>query len=225
MTTTRGNLTAARITAVAPVQDYGAKGSPPAVDCHFNPFEYTVSKSNTYDKKPKNRATAQGEFKESGAQTLKLTLYFDTYEIGEDVSKTTSQLWRFMEPTEEGDEPDKKEPPTVAFEWGGFRFVAVITNMTQKFTLFDKDGKPVRAQVDVTFTQYHDVKDYAHQNPTSGGGPPNRIWSVVRGDRLDLIAAEVYKDATQWRLIAQENNITNPFQLRPGTKLLIPQKP
>ena len=71
--------------------------------------------------------------------------------------------------------------------------------MTQKFTLFKNDGTPVRAQVDVTFTQYTDLDDYPRQNPTSGGGPIERIWRVVAGwRRLDLIAAEVYHDAGKW---------------------------
>ena len=114
-------------------------------------------------------------------------------------------------------------PPAVAFEWGVFCFRAVITNMTQKFTLFKKDGTPVRAKVDVTFTQHEDEKDYAHQNPTSGGGPVERVWSVVRGDRLDTIAAAVYGDATKWRRIAEHNGIVNPLALPSGRRLTIPE--
>ena len=117
---------------------------------------------------------------------------------------------------------DKVAPPQVAFEWGVFRFVSYITNMTQKFTLFKHDGTPVRAKVNVTFTQYTDVEDYKPQNPTSGGGPIERVWRVIAGDRLDTIAAEVYQDATKWRLIAEHNQIVNPLALRPGQQLSIP---
>ncbi len=116
----------------------------------------------------------------------------------------------------------KIEPPQVAFEWGVFRFVSYITNMTQKFTLFKNDGTPVRAQIDVTFTQYTDLDDYPRQNPTSGGGPIERVWRVVAGDRLDLIAAEVYQDAGKWRLIADQNQLDNPLTLKPGMQLRIP---
>jgi hypothetical protein len=139
------------------------------------------------------------------------------------VSKTTVELWRLMEPVQEGSDNQKKEPPRVAFEWGVFLFRAVITNMTQKFTLFTKDGVPVRAQVDVTFTQYEDEKNYKHQNPTSGGGPIERIWVVVRGDRLDTIAATVYGDATNWRRIAEYNGLLNPLILTPGQRFIIPE--
>lgn len=220
MANTRGDLVAARIFEV----DKNGKESGKAVDCMFNPFEYTVSKSNTYSEKSRNRSsTPKIEFKKSGAQTLKLNLMFDTYEAGDDVSRITNKLWKFMEPKKESGSK-KESPPEVAFEWGVFRFIAVITQMTQKFTLFLKDGTPVRAKVDVTFTQHKDVNDYPNQNPTSGGGPIQRLWSVKRGDRLDTIAAEVYGDATKWRQIAAYNAITNPLQLRPGTQLTIPEE-
>ncbi|MEZ4728404.1 MAG: LysM peptidoglycan-binding domain-containing protein [Caldilineaceae bacterium] len=105
---------------------------------------------------------------------------------------------------------------------GKLYFVAYITQMTQKFTLFAHDGTPVRAEVDVTFTQYVDLDDYPEQNPTSGGGPIDRIWQVRAGDRIDTIAAQVYGSATKWQLIANYNQLNDPTALRPGQQLLIP---
>jgi nucleoid-associated protein YgaU len=46
----------------------------------------------------------------------------------------------------------------------------------------------------------------------------------VRGDRLDLIAANVYGNATKWRLIAEYNNIDNPETLKPGQTIMIPEE-
>ncbi len=197
-----------------------------SITCLFNPFEYTVSKTNSFDEKSKNNSDVPHvEFTKAGAQTLKLNLVFDTYETDKDVSLITNKLWKLMETKtrQESDRKKKIPPPDVAFEWGVFRFVAVITNMTQKFTLFKYDGTPVRAKVDVTFTQYVDSNDYPKQNPSSGGGPIERVWRVVTGDRLDTIAAEVYGDATRWRQIADHNQITNPLALRSGQLLTIPQ--
>ena len=223
MANTRGNLVAASIYEVDDSRE--KKGGGVSVDCMFNPFEYTVSKTNTYGEKSQNNADVpEVEFKKAGPQTLKLSLMFDTYESDEDVSLTTSKLWKLMETKtrQEGNDNNKIPPPEVAFEWGVFRFVAVITLMTQKFTMFKQDGTPVRAKVDVTFTQHVDLKDYSHQNPTSGGGPIERVRTVIAGDRLDTIAHEVYGDATRWRLIADYNKITNPIALHPGQPLTIP---
>jgi len=225
MATTRGNLVAARIYEVD--ETGKEKGGGVSVDCMFNPFEYTVSKQNQYGENPKNNGDVpQVEFKKAGPQTLKLSLMFDTYEQGEDVSLSTNTLWKLMEAKtrQEGNKNKKVPPPSVSFEWGVFRFVAVITDMTQKFTLFKQDGTPVRAKVDVTFTQHVDTEDYPGQNPTSGGGPINRIRQVLAGDRLDNIAYEMYGDATKWRIIAERNHIQNPLLLRAGQQLTIPQE-
>jgi hypothetical protein len=226
MSTTRGDLVPARIYKT---NEQGTAILNPIINCMFNPFEYTVSKTNSYGEEARNQSDSPSvNFKKAGPQTLKLALVFDTYETGADVSLETSRLWNFMSPTEAvtADNTDKKEPPRVAFEWGVFRFAAVITNMTHKFTLFKKDGTPVRAKVDITFTQYNDIDDYKNrpQNPTSGGGPIMQTWQVIRGDRLDNIAANVYGDATKWRLIAEYNQMDNPLVLRPGQFITIPMK-
>jgi hypothetical protein len=39
---------------------------------------------------------------------------------------------------------------------------------------------------------------------------------------LDTIAAQVYRDASTWRLIAVQNQIVDPLALRPGMQLRIP---
>jgi hypothetical protein len=224
MANTRSGLVAARIYEV---DDSGnEKGGGISVPCMFNPFEYSVSKTNTYQPKAGNQSDVPIiEFKEAGSQTLKLNLTFDTYETDQDVTLETNKLWKLMEAKtrQESGKNEKVPPPEVAFEWGVFRFVAVITTMSQKFTLFKRDGTPVRAQVDMTFTQHKDLNDYPNQNPTSGGGPIQQLWRVKAGDRLDLIAYDVYGDPTKWRLIALANGITNPLTIRPGQQLTIPE--
>jgi hypothetical protein len=224
MPNTRGNLQAARIYEVTESGDEKSGGI--SVDCMFNPFEYTVTKTNTYKEESSNRSDVPGfEFEKAGPQALKLTLMFDTFEADEDVSLETNKLWKLMESKtrREGNRNRKVPPPEVAFEWGVFRFVAVITTMMQKFTLFKPDGTPVRATVQVTFTQHKDLNDYPNQNPTSGGGDIERVWRVIAGDRLDTIAYEVYGDATKWRTIASYNRIINPLRLKPGQQLIIPE--
>lgn len=222
MANTRGDLTAAKIYEVD--KDGKELDGGVSVACMFNPYEYRVSKSNSFSQKPKNDAdVTQAEFQSSGPQTLSLSLYFDTYEAKKDVSQTTRRLWELMmTKTQKTSQRGKKvPPPQVAFEWGVFRFVAYITSMTQTFTLFLQDGAPVRAKVDVTFTQYVDVNDYPKQSPI-GGTHFEQAWRLTAGDRLDLIAAEVYGDPQKWRRIAERNRIANPYALQPGKVLQIP---
>ena len=197
------------------------------IECKFNPYEYTISKSNTFDYKPKSGSNAPSiNLSKSGPQTLKLKLIFDGYDEGKDIGKQVHKLWDFMDPKmspAHKDHPEKKvDTPFVTFKWGLFSFESVITSMTQKYTLFKPDGTPVRAEVDITFVQHIDTQDYPTQNPTSGRGPTQRVWQITEGDRIDLIAADVYGDATKWTQIATYNDIVNPHQLRVGSQLSIP---
>lgn len=240
---TRGGLAAAQIlelldvnvdrqTGKFKVKD--VKQGEISITCMFNPYEYTVTKSNNFKEASSANSgnSPRADFESAGPQTLQLHLYFDTYgqhdqkdEQFEPVTKYTNALWQLMavkKKSNAGGGQDKDSPPLVAFVWGKLYFVAYITQMTQKFTLFAHDGTPVRAEVDVTFTQYVDLDDYPEQNPTSGGGPIDRIWQVRAGDRIDTIAAQVYGSATKWQLIANYNQLNDPTALRPGQQLLIP---
>lgn len=212
--------------SIYPTDESGGKlGS--GIICDFNPYEYTIAKSNTYSYKASNgNDSPTVNLDKVGAQTLKLKLIFDGYEKNRDVAVDVHKMWDFMNPRKSpdfGNHPNHKvDAPFVAFHWGGFKFVAVITQMSQKYTLFNKVGVPVRAEVSVTLTQHKDMEDYSPQNPTSGGGPIERVWRVKSGDRLDLIAASVYGDATKWQQIATYNDIDNPHALRSGSILNIP---
>lgn len=196
------------------------------VTCHFNPYEYTLTKQNQWDAKDaKGVNVPKVKFNHGGAESLKLQLLFDTYANGGgDVREWTGKLLEMMMVSKDKKNActNKSEPPHVEFQWGKFQFKAVINSISQKFTLFDKEGVPLRATVDVTFQQVEDPENHSKQNPTSGGGPPMKIHIVQTGERLDLIAYKAYGDATQWRLIAQANSLRHPMHLRDGQQLLIP---
>lgn len=222
MPNTRGSLAPAVIVNLA---DESKK-----VTCMFNPNDYTLTKQNQWKSKDaKGRNVPKVEFEQGGAQQLKLQLFFDTYaEKGAegadvDVRQHTDELWKMMMVAEDRRRRNNKSrPPLVEFRWGRLTFKAVITNLSQKFTLFNKEGVPLRTTVDVTFQQVADDQDPGRQNPTSGGGPPLRVHVVQAGDRLDLIAAKVYGDAAHWRRIAQANGLLHPLRLREGQALVVP---
>lgn len=195
------------------------------VFCMFNPNEYTLAKTNSYSpENVKGKNVPKVKFTQGGAETLKLQLFFDTFAEKTDVRVHTERLWQMMMITEDkkNQTNNKSEPPHVAFTWGTFSFEAVITSLSQKFTLFSKEGMPLRTTVDISFQQVDDKHDHPSQNPTSGGGPLLKTHVVQAQDRLDLIAAKVYGDATQWRLIARANRLEHPERLREGRRLIIP---
>jgi nucleoid-associated protein YgaU len=116
----------------------------------------------------------------------------------------------------------KGRPPYVRFHWGHVVFDGVIASFGQRLTLFTPEAVPVRAVVDLTLTQYKDELVYRPQNPTSGGVGGERVWTVQSGDTLPWIAFKEYNNATAWRPIADANGLRDVRNLRPGSKLVIP---
>jgi len=197
--------------------------------CLFNPNEYTFTKHNDWRQVAslgKNLSVLK--FAGGKSQTLKMKLFFDTYAIGEDVRDTTKRIWKLMEINPKLIDPktDKGRPPIVMFHWGTtWSFKAVITDISQTYTMFRYDGVPVRATLDVTFLQAEDAAIYEPQNPTTRGQAGYKQRVVNEGDTIDWIAHEEYGDSTQWRFIADTNNLDDPLRLKPGQVLAIPPKP
>ena len=235
MAKTRSGLTAAKI--------YPKGASNKAVHCMFNPNKYTLSMTNNYQIKGMTGKNYTLESDESSVSPRELSLgelWFDGLEGGEDdVRKTTAKLMEFAQMRDKGwtrpkppasedgspppDGPKLKPPPAkFVFKWGVFEFNGVIKSLTIDYVLFTKEGTPIRAKANLKMAEYRQEDAWPGQNPTSGGGPTERVWRVMDGQRLDSIAAEVYGDATRWRRIAEHNEIENPFALRAGTVLAIP---
>jgi nucleoid-associated protein YgaU len=195
------------------------------IPCLFNPNEQTFEKSNTWNiEHIVGENVPKIEYTGGEPATLTLELFFDTYEDGTDVREYTEKVWKLMqvEAKTKNQRTDRGRPPIVVFTWGStWSFEAVITRISQKFTLFLEDGKPVRATLSVTFKQVKDEGTYPRQNPTSGGvGKTVRLVRPL--DTLAWIAHEEYGDATKWRAIAEENDLDDPLHLVPGQSLVIP---
>ncbi|MDZ4763508.1 MAG: LysM peptidoglycan-binding domain-containing protein [Chloroflexota bacterium] len=189
----------------------------------FNPFEYTITKSNDWqDKKPSGRNVPLVTFGQGGAQSLSLTLYFDSQLAKTDVRDYTKPLWSMMmiDQSKKNRKSNKGEPPTVAFEWGSLYFKSVITTISEKFSLFTDDGIPLRCIVQITLRQYEDAADVPPQTSgQSGNAPVVNTAQVREGDRLDHIAAENNGNPSDYRQIAETNNIDNPMRIPSGTVL------
>ena len=213
-------------------------------EVQFNPAHYSISKTVSWGA-PTPPAASSGsgpaqttrnlnapllEYKGGQARTLSLQLFFDVTEHPEvdgkpvtDVRKLTN---KFVELTRKQRKGDKDQPPPVCeIEWGGnklddlnFPIRGVVTSLTQDFVFFDSDGTPLRANLSVTFTELLIAKEDQLQTD-----PEFTTRAVKRGDTLSAIAADMYDDASLWRIIADANRLDDPRRLAPGRVLRIPK--
>ncbi len=197
--------------------------------CLFNPTELAVTVSATWDSNTlpgQSGPTLEYTGGESG--TMDLELLFDTTDKGTSVAVHTNALIKLTKIDTKlpgyAAAKNNGRPPWVKFHWGTFHsFRCVIDSVTITFVYFSAEGMPLRARASLSMTQYEPDDNWPAQNPTSGTPKPSAAHQVQPGENLSLIAARYYGDATKWRPIADGNGIRDPFRLRPGAIIDIPQ--
>src|SRR6266540_938651 len=164
-----------------------------SVTCTFRPKELTFSKQNTWTAGPaKGKDAAEMEFAGGGNAKLQLELLFDSSGDAGDVRDETKKLWKMtkIDPSTRRRGDEKGRPPRVQFQWGVLNsFYGVIESISEKFVLFNADGKPVRSMISLALTQFNG-EGPVPQNPTSIGTGGHTVRVIREGETLDLIAYE-----------------------------------
>lgn len=192
----------------------------------FNPAEYSLDRNINYSEKAIPGLNAPIlQFASGGSSTLSLSLFFDTYipptlfnpkEGGSDVREYTKKI---MELTQV--KANLHRPPIVTFKWGSLMFKGIIESTSQKFTMFLENGVPVRARMEVKFKEAPDIETLMKGTPLES--PDRTKYRVVKeGEQLFQYAYEEYGDVLYWKLIAKENGLMNPLDLKVGQILKIP---
>ncbi|MET7900733.1 LysM peptidoglycan-binding domain-containing protein [Streptomyces sp. NPDC005355] len=202
----------------------------------YNPEELKLDQSNTFAEVGiPGLDTPPVQYVRGNARTLSMELFFDTYETGDDVRGHTTAIIRLLDK-----EPQTQAPPVLLFSLGRFQFQCVLVEAGQRFTMFLRDGTPVRSTMSVRFREYVRVDVEVRRgvffgSPTvsaavntavAAARPLNTgsatVHVTAQGDTLSGLAATYLGDPALWRQIATANRIDNPFDLTVGRTLVIP---
>jgi nucleoid-associated protein YgaU len=226
-----GKLERAKIYVLDGDGEGSKKADPPGengIDVCFNPKEYSLEKSVSWDTEKSFTDAPKPEFTKPSPMTLSVTLQFDTYEERVSVrNKYVKHLEKLVmmrgqvKNQKNAKEKQKASPPVILFVWGRFTFKGVIDSLSQKYTMFLADGTPVRAEASLKIRNvFEGIKDDDTKQVQSQS---ERSYTVKEGDRLDGIAAEQMGDASRWPELAMKNNIDNPSEVPAGKTLKIPE--
>jgi hypothetical protein len=201
------------------------------IKCAFNPQSYSVSKTNVWNFKPTTGVDLpDGEFGGGLPRITKVSILLDESLNGPDksVKDQSNKLLKMME-TGGGGGGGGSAPPFVVFRWGSVELPkSVPVSLAIQYVLFRPNGEPVRANVDLELAQ---AEKASTASSGTGNAPTNpethalrglRSHRVRDGDSLPSIAYDAYGDPTQWRVIAEANDVDDPLRLRRGTDLRIP---
>lgn len=219
-------LQKAKIEILDPGAVDGLRGLPAVIPVQFNPSEYSLTKGTQIAEIAiPGLDSPLLQFVAGQNEKLTLDLYFDTTREGmgdsaRDVREHTRMIYQLVKV-----QPDTHSPPRVRFTWdANLKFESIVESVTQKFTLFNPNGVPLRATVSVTFREYktldQQLKELNLRSPDH-----TRLHVVVEGETLALIAAEKYGHSRYWRVIADNNavRLPNPRLLSPGLALELPR--
>lgn len=199
----------------------------------FNPSEYQLTDGASYaEKKVPGLDGPIIQYISGEATELSVSLFLDTYVPGgssmlsavpglggnssTDVSAITKEIARSTSIV-----GSLHRPPKVTFQWGSLNFEGVITKVSHTYTMFTESGMPVRAKVNLTFKSLISPEDSKRKSPFES---PDRTKyrTVMEGTQLWNLAYAEYGDPEMWKMIARENGIMNPLDIRPGQVVRLP---
>jgi hypothetical protein len=200
----------------------------------FNPTEYTITKTNTWNfKEVQGSSLPPPEFGGGSPRQISLSLLLDNSVLddSQSVLSITQDLFKMMEVADgQPAAGARSAPPYVTFRWGAVdTFKAVCTSLTCAYQLFQPNGDPIRAEIKLDLKQAEPASTASANSANLGQNPTTRaiadagVHTVQDGDSLPSIAYRAYGDATRWRTIADANQIDDPLRLRRGTPLMLPR--
>jgi hypothetical protein len=191
----------------------------PLIPLRFNPTEYQLQKSNNFAEIGiPGLESPPIQFVRGASEKLTAELLVDTSDTLEDVrERYVNKLRDLMNLNIE-----LHAPPIVRFVWDRQVFVGVLESLNVSYVLFTPEGVPLRAKLSVALKEYRPAAVQVKERPTSSPDF-DKTWVVRRGDTLSGIAGAVYRNASQWRAIADDNGIVDPRRLAPGLVLSLPR--
>ena len=183
----------------------------------FNPKEYIIEKRTPWQEQDVIGLDSPAvEFTMGERKRLSMELFFDTSDDKTDVREYTDKIEELMLVNS-----DEHRPPLLLFSWGQLQFKCVLEDMVQRFTMFTQDGSPIRAIVKVLFKEYSTAASQIQEKPRHSADHQKRL--VLReGESLSSLSAKEYADPKMWRVIAEANDIDNPYNVKTGTILKLP---
>jgi hypothetical protein len=105
--------------------------------------------------------------------------------------------------------------------WGGFTLNCRLKSMEIEYSLFRKDGRPIRAKVKCLFkgTVSYEVM-LSEQNKTSPDLTHERI--VTMNDKLSILAEDIYKNANYYIDVSKANNLLSFRNIKTGQRVQFP---
>jgi hypothetical protein len=187
----------------------------------FNPSTYTVNNKINFDtQQAEGSDGSDPKFKNVAPESFSLEFMLDGTGVSKDKASIIEQIIKFKKVTLSVNGSSHR-PNYLVVQWGKFIRDCVMESANITYTLFDKDGIPLRAKVTAAFI---DRKESKINSMTMMMSSPDlsHFIETKEGDLLPLLVFKNLKDQKYYLQVARVNGLKNFRNLKAGTKLLIP---
>ncbi|NES68525.1 MAG: hypothetical protein F6K24_26470 [Okeania sp. SIO2D1] len=203
----------------------------------FNPESYSLKYENVYQSyQGINTSGREAKYSLTKPQNLSLKLILDDtgvadygmfgLGVGGFVGKLIGkkdvyeQVQYFLQLTTDMN-GEIHEPKFLQIAWGDLIFDCRLQSVQINYTLFNRSGQPIRAELDTVFIgDIQDSKRIKKENKSSPDLSHSR--TVKSGDKLPLMAQEIYGNSAYYIQLARANNVNNLRKLKVGTNIKLP---
>lgn len=191
----------------------------------FNPESYTQTYENEFSRKQGiNTSGRSARYSLSKPSDLSLKIILDGTGVTEyggvrrmDVNKEVQQflsLTCYMD-------GEIHEPKFLKIEWGDLIFKCRLKRADIRYTLFEKSGVPLRAEIDAAFMD--DIDEAERLRMENKSSPDlTHVRLVKANDTLPLLCEEIYGSAQHYLKVAAANKLNDFRNLIPGQELFFP---
>lgn len=117
--------------------------------------------------------------------------------------------------------PSTHEPNFLSVNWGKLNFECRLVSCSVKYTLFDKSGNPLRAELPCTFIS--DIEAERMKKKANFMSPDLTHQRTVKaGDDLLLLTQEIYGSPSWYIKVAKANQLDDFRAIQPGQTLIFP---
>lgn len=195
--------------------------------CLFNPNKYSFDFEIEYTG-PETANESEAKFKQRINPDLSLEIILDGTGVDQmglmkifGTKTVKQQLDEFIKIAFEIN-GDKHEPNAVQIMWGkGLAFIGRLKSAKVDFELFDKNGDPLRAKLNVAFIE-HITRDQALKKWKLNSPDLTHIKLVNSHENLPLKTYEIYQNSSYYLEVAKVNKLNNFRRLKIGQKLVFP---
>jgi nucleoid-associated protein YgaU len=207
------------------------------VEFDFNPDSLKYTRKAESANRPNASPAGVGSTPSILLKTQPKSLQGTGYLVGDDVEDRAKQLYTWMDPgggllgqligaaigalTGGRINLAAKKPPLI-FQWGTQIMRCTMDAVQVSFERFSPSGTPDRANINFTVIEEANIFGMLPTNPTSGGLPGRQRHIVTASENVHTISTAAYGNPGLWRGVAEANGIDDPFRVRPGDTVYLP---